>query len=72
MREEFLKLFNQVFDSNGNIKSCGRTTCMQLIQAAMKLDPNANKEYYGVGDSESSKRGFMNVQHIKALHDKIM
>lgn len=60
---EMLELYDEVFDANGAIKTCGRNACKKLISACQKLDKNTN-----FGDLQS---GYMNVEAIKALHEKI-
>lgn len=71
MKEEFMELFDKVFDEKGNGKSCGRSVCAELIQAAMKFDPHSDQNYYGDCDPISPKYGTMNVQRIKTLRDMI-
>ncbi|MBR2290514.1 MAG: hypothetical protein IJ867_08105 [Clostridia bacterium] len=72
MLERFLELFDQVFDSEGNVKPCGRATCIELMKLCMEIHPNLIPDYYGDMDPSSSKQGFMDVQHIKALRDMIV
>lgn len=71
MHEEFYELFNEVFDEEGNVKSCGRGVCARLIQAALKLDPHSDQSYYGDCNHDSPKYGTMNVQRIKALRESL-
>ena len=52
-------------DSHGNVKSCGRQKCKELMKIAYAMD-NSQTDY---GDLES---GFMNVKNIKALHNRII
>ena len=51
------ELYDEVFDSNGNVKLCGREKCKKLIDACKNA-------YKGVdfGDSET---GYMNIDNIK-------
>ena len=66
MKEEELKelslAFNDVFDSNGEVKNCGRAACMKLI-AMMKNYTSRN-----VGDE---KTGMMNKETMKAEYHRI-
>lgn len=59
----FLEKYSEVFDSEGQVKLCGRQTCKELIIEAQKLDKST--------DFGSTKDGFMNVKNIKSLY-KIM
>lgn len=63
MKEQFKRLYNEVFDKDGNIKACGRDTCKKLIDTANKID---NKTEYG-----NSKTGFMNTDNLKVLYSEI-
>lgn len=63
MVKEFKSLYKQVFDENGNIKACGRETCIELIRAAAELD---GKTKYG-----NLKTGFMNIDNLKALYEGV-
>ena len=31
--DELRKIYNEVFDGNGNVRACGRDKCAQLMQA---------------------------------------
>lgn len=59
--EEFLKLYEKVFNENNNIKICGRQNCINLIEAAQKIEPNI--------DFGNVKTGFMNTQNLKNLKE---
>ena len=51
------KLYNNVFDSMGNIKLCGREKCMDLIIACEEAQKGV--------DFGNKKTGMMNVDNIK-------
>lgn len=61
---EFIQIYNDVFDSKGNIMVCGREKCKILIQAAQELDDTEN-----YGDVST---GIMNMPNIERLHHRIM
>lgn len=63
MKQLFLEIYAKVFDENGNIKNCGRTVCIQLISLAKQVGTD---EDYGNADT-----GFINVEPMKALYEKI-
>ena len=54
-KEKFLELYSACFDTDGNVKLCGRDACKELIT------------YIGE-DFGNLKTGFMNVDRIKMLH----
>lgn len=54
-----ISLYNDVFDSFGNIKPCGRDKCIALISACNKYCGNT------ICGNEDS--GIMNVEAIKNL-----
>lgn len=61
---DFIKIYNDVFDSKGNITVCGREKCKNLIQAAQEID---NSKNYG-----DISTGIMNMPNIENLHHQIM
>ena len=72
MKEEFLELFGKVFDEDGNVKPCGRDTCVKLIKLCESIAPSFDGRHYGETDPDSLRRGYMNVQNIKTLRDEIL
>lgn len=62
--EQLLKTYNQVFDVNGNVVACGREKCKELIKLC-----NENEEHTDFGDINT---GFMNVENIKTLYEKVV
>lgn len=62
MKEQILNLYNEIFDENGNVKSCGRKKCKQLINLLTEEYPDRK-----FGDSNT---GFMNIKEIKAVLSK--
>lgn len=60
MREEFLELYEEVFDAEGNIKACGRDKCKKLMLAAKRLD---NRADYG-----NIETGFMDISELHELY----
>ena len=71
---KFLKLFDEVFDQEGNIKPCGREICAKLIKLAERVDqtPPNLPNFFGISDPENPKYGYMNVPRMKALHERII
>lgn len=62
MKKQILNLYNEIFDENGNVRSCGREKCKQLITLLSEEYPD--KKF---GDSNT---GFMNIKAIKAVLSK--
>ena len=62
MSTEFLNLYSNVF-TNDSVNNCGREMCRKLIKKANELEPEINH-----GDL---KTGFMNIESIKNLKEKI-
>lgn len=60
---QFSSIYNSVFDTEENIKACGRETCRELIRVANKLEP-------GVVHGEL-QTGFMDSKTIIRLHNKL-
>ena len=61
--DKFKNLYNKVFDNNGNIKACGRESCINLIIVSGQIDETV---YYGNSDT-----GVMNVANINKLYNSI-
>lgn len=59
----FKSLYNEVFDTEGNIKICGRAKTMELIEEAESI-----KSGVDFGNPET---GFMNVDNIKKLYKEL-
>lgn len=59
----FLEKYSEVFDSEGQVKLCGRQACKELIVEAQKLDKST--------DFGSIEDGLMNVKNIKSLYETI-
>lgn len=56
-KERILKIYEEVFEENGDIKSCGREKCKELILEMTKVYSNVN-----FGNKET---GFMHIENIK-------
>lgn len=63
--EQFKKAFDDVFDSKGEVRSCGRVACQKLINMCIDMD-NSQVNY---GDT---KTGYMNVENIKNFYNSII
>lgn len=63
MNNEIKKQYEKIFDVNGNVKSCGRTECIKLIELMQELNPNV--------DFGNIHTGFMNVSNINEYYRKI-
>lgn len=61
---KFFEKYDDVFDEMGNVKACGRVKRRELIHEAKKLDSGT--------DFGSEDEGFMNIDNIKNLHDKLI
>lgn len=57
---EFLKAYEEVFDTAGNVKPCGREKCKRLIILADKLET-------GVSHGDACT-GIMDINSIKSLY----
>lgn len=60
----FEMLYKEVFDEQGNVKTCGRDRCKKLMWLAHKLDADTD---FGNPDN-----GCMNTEAMKALHAKLV
>lgn len=65
--EEYEELYDRVFDSEENIKVCGRATTSKLITASKYMDIERN--YPDFGDELT---GLMNISNITSLHKKLV
>lgn len=59
----FKGLYNEVFDANDNIKSCGRAKTKELIEEAESIKAGV--------DFGNPATGFMNVDNIKKLYKEL-
>jgi len=62
--EKLKVLYSRVFNSNGEIKACGRYTCRDLIMHCDELEPSISH-----GDIVT---GFMRVSSIKDLYNRLL
>lgn len=62
-KSKFLLIYKTVFDTDGNVKLCGRQRCKNLIHYA-----NSIKQ----GDYGNEDTGFMNVPNIIMLHKELL
>lgn len=60
---EIKRLYDVVFDSNGNVRACGRNACKRLIEAIN------SKSDLNVGNAET---GMMNIDVLKSEYDRII
>lgn len=63
IKEEFFKVYNEVVDSEGNIKACGRENCIRLIEMCRSIDI-----YNHFGDI---KTGRLNISAVTRLYKEI-
>lgn len=61
-KKEFIEQFNKVFDSNNQIKLCGRLECIKLITIADNIENNIN---HG-----NVNNGIINIDNMLRLRDK--
>lgn len=66
MVEKFLSCYNEVFNSDGSRKICGREKCIKLIELAEKLCPDAEPGKFG-----STKTGAKNDAELHSLKCKL-
>ena len=62
MRERFLGLYNLAFDSEGNVKNCGRAVCQELIILADQIEQGVRH-----GDSTSGMMDAESIQKLKEI-----
>ena len=63
MMTRFFKLYDAVFDENGEVKACGRQTCQEIILLSDQIEHGVKH-----GDPYTC---FMDVDAIKALKAKL-
>jgi len=63
----FESRYNTVFDSDGNIKACGRKACIALMEACHELTGRPTTDF---GNPDYFD-GRMNVEAIKAVYQEI-
>lgn len=61
--KDFLKLYDDVFDEEGKVKAVGRKHTKALIEAC--------EQYSQEIDFGNKSTGFMNVENIKLLRNKL-
>jgi hypothetical protein len=59
---ELTKLYDEVFDAEGNVMLCGRQACAKLIQALQLYSSES------LGDATT---GIMNVENIKRTYAEV-
>lgn len=62
--KDFLKLYDDVFDEEGKVKAVGREHTKALIKAC--------EQYSQEIDFGNKSTGFMNVDNIKLLRNKLL
>ena len=62
--EKLKVLYNRVFTKDGEVKACGRYTCIDLILHFDKLEPEVSH-----GDFVT---GFMRTTSIKNLYNRLL
>ncbi len=62
--EKFEILYNRVFTKDGDIKACGRYTCIDLIMHCNEMEPEIEH-----GDLVT---GFMRTTTIKSLYNRLL
>lgn len=63
MKGQFIEQFNQVFNEDSTIKTCGREKCKSLINIADTIEPEIS---HGCKDS-----GMLNIESLIALKNKL-
>lgn len=58
----FKNKYNEVFDSAGNVKACGRQNCIDLMNLAKSI----KNGYYG-----DDLTGRLNILEVKRLYNSI-
>lgn len=59
VEDRLLTLYNEVFNSDGTVKLCGRGKCIELILECKRIDAD---RYYG-----NTETGIMCIDNIKKL-----
>lgn len=62
--EKLKVLYNRVFTKNGEVKACGRYTCIDLIMHCDEIEPEVSH-----GDIVT---GFMRTTSIKSLYNRLL
>lgn len=62
MNNKLIEQYNEVFDSNGKVKNCGRDACIRLMEMLSEEKPDIN---FG-----NTKTGFLNVNEVKKFFNK--
>lgn len=61
--KDFSRLYDEVFDTDGNIKACGRAKCIELINAAEKI-----KSIWMMHEAMGNETtGYINVNQIRTI-----
>lgn len=60
--ENFKEAYNNVFDENHNIRFCGRQKCIELIEAAEKVQKGSYGNVY---------TGLLDIDNVKSLYNKL-
>lgn len=61
--QAFVKQYNKVFDSEGNVRACGREACIDLINMCKVEDP--------LTDYGNPISGMMNIENIQKFGKKV-
>lgn len=61
--QAFINQYNKVFDSEGNVRACGREACIDLINMCKVEDP--------LTDYGNPISGMMNVENIQKFGKKV-
>lgn len=61
--EDFLKLYEEIFDEHGYVRLCGREKCKELISLAQTIDSKS--------DFGNINTGFMNINNLTRLYMKV-
>lgn len=62
--EKLTKAYESVFDTQGNVRVCGRKACITLIEECEKKD---SYTYFG-----NKENGRMDIEAIKRFYEKEM
>ena len=64
---DFLSKYDAVFDSEGNVKACGRRACIRLMEACHNFTGRPTTDFGNPSDDD----GRMNVAAIKAVFAEV-
>lgn len=67
MESLFIEMYKEVFDTEGNVKNCGRVVCQQLITLANSLGKKLGEPL----DFGNAKTGFVNVENMRKLYMRV-